>query len=578
MSAKLAHTPMIELSQLKSSIERTFREALRGANFVNDEALESLRKTNNELNGVPPAPIMDSIVKVVETYRQSKRVANFYELKSICYGASLRMSDGWCLLGDDKLRNEMLSNVEHVEEYSQHLRCFQALLSCYFSFALYDSDTSQDAKDGWERLRDWLAQQREKFQQFGKNKKLFLPDWFNVLNEHKNLLTNKPCDRYGADMLREDYSSINGVMQSLGIQGDSWVMQEVVLSRIRAAAGYADDQFKPHLKRLLENVQGKTGMQVPPLLKLRAMALLVSRYTRCKSRPEHPLLRDAAVFIIGNPWLKQSEWEVWVKKPDGNPDNDAREMVNGWLKRQLITDFFELLSANDNLVQRRRDYWLKYESQIGGLWFVLGPNAWSKSTFDSGHKAVKDRCDKEQWLQMLSPANNDNNAFVMHIGDKLVVEFGLTGNACFFYPTEPMPFALSSSIRESLLKIHNKKKEIGKRLTHQGNWEDSFDSVMSEGVAGWANNKTSHLDQLAAQPKNKQMNFVTPYQTAASRDGFDEATFWDLMKKHSIPTQDDRINGDALWVKIEQSRYPKIDQLFGAWGFKYKPGRGWWRN
>lgn len=205
---------MNELIQLQSSLTRTFREAFPASlSWENSKAIKNLQEINQQLDGVSSAPPSASIAQVIATYRQSHIVANFRDRKYVCYGAAMRMQDGWCVLGDDRLRSELLADIDHIEDCKRRFRCFQALLSSYFAFARYDEQTSEVAQAGWGILRDWLARQKVQFQRDGENKKLRLPSWFAILTKHENLLTNKPCDRYGADMLRGDNSSLEEARQ-----------------------------------------------------------------------------------------------------------------------------------------------------------------------------------------------------------------------------------------------------------------------------------------------------------------------------------------------------------------------------
>jgi hypothetical protein len=96
-------------------------------------------------------------------------------------------------------------------------------------------------------------------------------------------------------------------------------------------------------------------------MQIKCVASLVSRYAKCSERPEHQGLRDAAVSIVGNPWLRRASWDANVLGDTGQPDDGARELVYGWLKRRLITDFFELLSSDATGDRRRLDYWLRFE-------------------------------------------------------------------------------------------------------------------------------------------------------------------------------------------------------------------------
>ena len=139
---------MNELGQLQSSLERIFRQELSEANFVNAEALKNLQKTNKEMDSISALPPSDSMAKVVAEYRRTQRLDTFRTLKYVCHGAAMRMQDGWCLLGDDRLRDELLADVEHLDESRWRLKCFEALLGSYFAFARYDEQTSEAAQAG----------------------------------------------------------------------------------------------------------------------------------------------------------------------------------------------------------------------------------------------------------------------------------------------------------------------------------------------------------------------------------------------------------------------------------------------
>ena len=121
------------------------------------------------------------------------------------------------------------------QNVARQLKCYQALLSSYFAFALYDEKIPKAAQEGWEVLRDWLAKNQRQLQHAGENRKLRLPSWFTVLTRHVNLLTTAPCDRYGADLLHGNGSMLEEARHGFGLSGDSWVMEEAILAQMRAA-------------------------------------------------------------------------------------------------------------------------------------------------------------------------------------------------------------------------------------------------------------------------------------------------------------------------------------------------------
>lgn len=552
---------MSELIQLQSLLANIFCEVLPvSTNWENSKAINKLQAINQELDGISSTPSSASIAQVVAAYRRSQKVASFHDLKYVCYGAAMQMQDGWCVLGDDKLRDKLLADVERIDESRRSFRCFQALLSSYFAFARYDEQTLKDAQTGWKILRDWLARQRAQFQRDGGNKKLRQPGWFAVLTKHENLLTDKPCDRYGADMLRGDSSNLEEARQGLGIPSDSWVMEEAILSQMKAAVALGDDPFKTHLNPLLRLALGQTEVKVSDLLKRHAIALLISRYARCVGKPEQPALRDAAVAVIGNPWLKRTTWDAWVKIASEQPDDEAREMVNGWLTRRLITDFFELLSADGQADQRRLNYWLRFVPVIEGTpWLALGPDALRNNS--QPYRDLRERA-KGRLLRLENPGASSNNAFIMKMGEWLIVEFGMTGNACYVYPATPMPFSLGGVAISS----HDLRDKIrGDRLLHKdglNSWESNFDQTICPKV------------EYPASTASRQTTQPRKVQAASHKFSYVEQ----YVKKFSLRTENNRVAGGAFWVLTQKGKHTEVDRNLESWGFKYKENRGWWKQ
>lgn len=469
------------------------------------------------------------------------------------------MQDGWCVLGDEKLRDELLARVENLNESRMRFRCFQALLSSYFAFPRYDEQTLTGSHSGWKILRDWLARQKTIFQHDSKNEKLRKPSWFTLLIKHENLLTHKPCDRYGEDMLRGDNSGLEEARQGLGIPRDSWVMEETILSHMRSAASLGDTPFKSHIDQLLNVINGQTSVDVSELLKQKAIAVLVSRYARCDSKPEHGKLRDTSVSIIGNPWLKRTAWDAWVKNLNDQPDEEAREMVNGWLTRQLITDFFALLSSDEQADPRRLNYWLRFVPDIEGTpWLALGPDAMRNSA--KPYRELRERA-KGRLLRLDNPGASNNNAFIMKMGERLIVEFGVTGNACYVYPATPVPFKLGG-LSISLNDLKN--KSMGESLRHADGhipWERNFDRVIFQNV-GYSSFTTRR---------------PIPKPQASQNAGHDFSYVEQYVKKFSIRSEDHRPIG-PFWVRTQKGLNSEVDKNLESWGFKYKKGRGWWKQ
>jgi hypothetical protein len=556
---------MNALIPLQSALADIFREALSTSPpWENAHAVKDLRKINQELDGISPRPSDSSIIESVRLYRRTQQIATFREQKQLCYGIALRLPDGWCILGDRFLREGLLAAVENLAQPQQRLRCFQALLSGYFSFALYDNQTPEAAKTGWKALRNWLAQKLVRHQYDYRQRDVRPPNWFKTLFEHQALLTDKPCDRYAQALLHGDETDFAEVRRNLGIPNDSWVIQEVILSQMRAAAKGGDASFNESLPRLLNLLQEKSDLPVADHIKYQAMGILLDRYVRCTNKPEHPALRDAAVSIIGNPRLRKTQWDAWVKKEDGQPNDEARNMVNGWLTRQLITDFFELLSEDNRVDQRRLKYWLRFVPEIEGTpWLALGASAWNNPS--KPYRDLRERA-KGCLLRLENAVDERNNAFIMEIRGQLIVEFGLTNNACFIYSLASEPFSLEKGrVSEGQLKIYNRNK-AGEKLSHSGYWEGKFDEKIKKFTPFNSSVKSHPSLNLENSPL---LNWsATTQLTAVKREA----------DKLHIETKDQRATGGAFWVLTLKGTHPRFDENLAKWGFQYRENKGWWKE
>jgi hypothetical protein len=469
---------------------------------------------------------------------------------------------GWCAIADSRLRNRVTELVEAQSEMRRRIRCFQALLSTFWSFPLNGKLASAESKAGWVELRKWLSAERECIHKSKEQK----PPWFAALTRHMALLSDQPCEHFGAALLRGDSSELREAMDSLAIPSDSWVLEEAVFAQILAGCNLNDEAFKSTLSNLINIGSGRGGVELSESLKLRCVARLVSRYTKCRERPEHMALRDAAVGIVGNPWLRRVNWDAWVVDAQGKPDDQSREMVNGWLKRRLITDFFELLSVDGTGDSRRVDYWLRFEPAIEDMWFALGTDAQYRrgEQFNDFRNRAKGR------LLDLDGTTSDNNAFVMRVGRYLLVEFGAKGNAMYVFEWgalgQPLLDTLTSGRARASVSIHRLKDSNNiERLIHRDSsaqsWEQKFDDYL--------------VPRIGKRPSDP------PPRAGSVRrvrnEVFSADTWGFFTRTHGLRVEDHRSRQGALWVLGVDQQSHVVAQL-KAWGFKARAPRGWFKE
>jgi hypothetical protein len=537
------------------------------------EMKQARQQVQREHGGAGIVSDSRSILSAITIFRKTGKVDGFRELKYVCLGMGALDPQGWCVIAEDRLRKRVTGLVEGQPEMRRRIRCFQALLSSYWSFPKNSVHTSDKAKLGWQDLRDWLRTEREHIVRSKEPK----PPWFAALTKHAVLLTSQPCDKFGAALLRGDTTELQDAIECLAIPTESWVFEEAVVAQIRAGCALNHEAFKNILTDLINIGTGRGGLQLGDSVKLRCVSLLVSRYARCSERPEHMALRDAAVAIVGNPWLRRTRWDAWVVDASGKPDDQGREMINGWLKRRLITDFFELLSVDGTGDSRRVDYWLRFEPAIEDMWFALGSNAQSPRSgqFNDFKSRAKGR------LLDLEQTTANNNAFLMRIGQYLLVEFGAKGNAMYVFrwdlPGKSLLETLNSGQSSASISIHKLKDTDNniERMIHRDStstlqtWETNFDAKLVP-LIGW---RPSNPPRRAAVVRRLQPTTVQRVRPQI----FSPDTWISFARKHALRVEDNRKKAGALWVLgAEQSSI--VAAQLEAWGFRRREPRGWFKE
>jgi hypothetical protein len=371
-----------------------------------------------------------SIGKTLLSFRTSAKLPTFLDLKYACIGISQPVGDdGWRLLEDKSLFPIVMREVHAQAHNPRRLRkCYQGLLSGYFDYNIFDNNIPEQGRKNWLSLCSFLRNYLCVIQ-----RAVPVLSWVKVISEHANLLGENPCARYGTALAKGDYTELKSVFKGLLIPRNSWIWEVIVLARIRAICSFTDDEFKEQLEPSLAMATNNSGIILSEILKKKCLAQLIRRYAKCGSRPENTPLCDSSVMILGNPWVSRAAWDAHVH------DEDARMMIDGWLKRRLITDYFHLLSRDRSADTKRLQYWLRFIPSIEDMWFALGPYALNHpgAVFNEFREIAKDRI-----LSLENSLNDEDNALIMRIDDYVFVEFGSTETSCLVFKSNDLPFDL----------------------------------------------------------------------------------------------------------------------------------------
>lgn len=580
----------------------------------------ALREIRRAFGGRDDTPSLDQLKIALRTFFAGRQGLSPTQIRYVCYGVAVPLDDrqGERLIDDRALFRSLMALLGDYEQQERRFRKFyQGLLQGYFSFTS-DSGQQSDPHANWVGLRRYLDERLPAVHASASERGI-VPEWLDTLREHANLLTDDPCSRYASHLASGRTAELAQVFDGLGIDSNSWVWEEVVMAYVRSVCERDDAEFQDALGDVLAYVNGRADIKLPQLLAVRAAARVIRRYAKCRNRPEHERLRDTCLTLIGNPWIDPTAWDAHVNH------EPARQMVEGWLKRRLIRDFFELLAKDGAADLRRLNYWLKWEPEISDMWFVLGRDAQrnKSAAFTNVRKrmAGKDR--------ILADAADDNNAFVMRVGSLLVVEFGVTGNACYAFEASRFPVDLDAPAF-SLYGMKN-RRVAALWLSHSGyTWEQNFDMKLrgllrttpatpaTPRATAAPSRAAATPPRATATPPSRPQVTPPPVSRAPNRPA---GPFDGLMPREASPLvsppperpaapleglvprdarrtraesfdrelrdvlslcelsgfewEDNRSNGGALWVLLEQRRQrPHLANRLEALGFEFKPGQG----
>ena len=531
------------------------------------EANEVFREVREAFGEQSVRPDGRSILDSLRQFEARRDVGSFNELKYVCYGASVEAAAaGMSLLQKPQLLRRLFELVEaRTANLRQFRRCYQGLLDAYFTAERPEHKAPSGAADRpSEPLREFLDRHFD-FVFNGSERKGRVPEWLRVLAKHRNLLGGDPCERYARGLERQDVSELDEACSGLGISRSSWVWDEAILSYVRQVTAMADAPFKGALSSALDLVAGSERLRLSQRMKGAVIRELINRYGLSEDRSEHPRLRDTAVEVLGNPWLQKAQWDA-----QGVAD-DARQMIVSWLKQRLIRDFFELLAHEGRADVRRLNYWLKFEPLIEDMWFALGPDAQMNRSAEF-RELRRRMVGRERFLENAGQASN--NAFIMRIGHFVVVEFGITGNACFVFRDADFNVDLDRP-EVSLVRLKQRRRSVA-WLVHNAQWEYRFDSELERLMPGITRSSGSPGTHGRARGTPAGPGAPGPKAAREIHRGTRVDQIVAICRLQNIEFEDFRDRGGSLWAYVDPDKNPAVGKWLESLGMRHKPGRGYW--
>lgn len=544
---------MTLLEQLATTLRQIGKDAIETPLWGDPEALRDEHRRIVAWLGVGSGtigPTDDRVAIALETFIRTDEMESMGQARLISYGCTQRFNGSRSLIENRKHFSLLLDYVDSNHEQTRPFRkCYRGLLHGYFCYDPTAETALEDGRKNWQDLRGFLVKRRAQLAITETD-----PEWVGALNGHANLLDDDTCRPYGAAALRGDRSAFDEMRAKLEVRDDSWVINSFIDAQVEAVVSLPDDFFKNGLQFVLPLIKEH------PLVADRSLGKLINRYAACRTHEVSVGLRDFSVLQWKNPWLP-SNAARW-----GSVEIKARDMIADWLKLQLITQFFSLLSEDGMNDKRRVDFWKGYHEKITDMYFALGNTAYTNRSkdFEEIRKSMDGR------LMRLSNTAPTNNAFIMMIGDYVVVEFGETKNAAYiFRSTDEMPFKLSGVVSGNFSELKNKRSTafvdcLIHRDTNDGPWEDLFARILSKRVG----RRPAHSPRTYLQERP----VGDPVRDDSAVEAL-EATLEAIADQHDLIVTDNRSKGGAIWVKARLWLAADAKARLEALGFRWSERR-----
>lgn len=501
----------------------------------------------------------DQILLSLQNFADTRELRLLRDARRVSYGLAKPISATQPSVFEDRqLFLAVLDGKHGVDRWRDQprafRRCYRGLTSSYFGFHGDNDEASKTARHNWHELRDYLYERNDCIALESLN-----PGWVDKATAHAEFFTDRPCSILGQKAFAGENEYVLEVLDELAINSSSWFHHDLLLSQVEHAVVLDDQEFENAIGHLIGLISDSI------MVRDKALALLLNRYMQCVEPVEHTLLRDTTVNWWGNPWLPSTELR-W-----GRVDQSVRDTIAQWLQKEFIDAFFGKLSSAGIGDERRAKFWSRYIGVFNDMHFGLG-----RDTLYSRDPDFRTLIEKMDGLYgPLEGPGGGNNAFIMTLGDLVVVEFGGESNALYCYDkTKGLPFIIDKHKPlcmpvDAPNSLKNKPPISEFKLIHQ-------DTV--HGYAHWENRfEDLFRNRFGIEPASQQRQSRRRRTRQNSRQRETTPVFDALVNRYGLTVKDLRSDGGNLWVRTDDS-VQEVNSWLSYWGFQYKAGKGWWKK
>lgn len=379
--------------------------------------------------------------------------------------------------------------------------------------------------------------------------------WLPALSSHQDILGPTPCKAAAQQSLRGQGDSPEMLRRALSIPDGSWYWKELTVARAAEAVQLDDAGFNAAMPPLLQTLHFLSHRSRDAVLRL-----FLDRYMKCRDAGVNEDLRSFIIDYWGSPALG-----VDPKYDSVSPE--ARHMVEEWLVRDDVKDFFTQLQQGGNADERKLSFWNRYIRAIDYHRLLLGPLA------QMSPQPIVAQLRRRPSVGKLIGAADGDNALLFKIGNWLLVESCGREAPLFGYRAAKLPFSPDGEVVElpCLKKGGTADFKIQRQDTLEGMWEDRVTSELATLGIRRDEGAAAKRKPPAAPPPTKDA--PPPVHVP-----FDAVAFQTLVREGRLQAEDTRGQGGMLWVVNDLKDNFYLAQKLAGWGFRWKAGRGWWRN
>jgi hypothetical protein len=443
---------------------------------------------------------------------------------------------------------------------------WHGLLHSYFDFNPVSATDSD--KEGWKLLQQFLQRTWPLIDE--QNRQQVIPHWIEALRREPDVLTEFPVRKYADAYLRGSTEEAQRLADDVGIPLSSWFWHALVVAAVRKACAGSDAEFLELIPTLIELIEGR------PAFRDEALEFILIRHHACRDAAPHERLRDyvCRADVWKNPKLRAAGMATaWNRVPE-----PVWQMVLSWVNERNLKDFFDILAARNNADEGRLAFWSRYLKQITWTRLVFGA---ATMTLQRTNAEIRNLIAREEGAYARLTEKPEVDAFMMRIGQYLIVEFSKKPNACYVYQADTLPFDL-----------YSRSYEGGTGDLGAGFRSDTERALRILHLKGWAERAAVDLGRLGIRPDaqppggrpaggSQQVRSrwpVLPEISEVRRAGSDLGRLQSLVSRfRRAYIEDQRHAGlvGRLWVHDPLQR-PELETELKAMGFSWSGQRQAW--